>query len=136
MIKRKIITVLIILTMISFTFSGCGKKEDEFDDYALFQDEVETVVSGDPAKEETDSQVFSENEQTTSNNNKTTQSAEPVTNVSELFTDAELDQFTPFQDEEKSYCLINDGHATPVYDRGEGCYFPVSPCGRRGRQRG
>ena len=51
MIKRKIITVLIILTMISFAFSGCGKKEDEFDDYALFQDEVETVVSGDPAKE-------------------------------------------------------------------------------------
>ncbi len=126
MIKRKTITVLIILTMISFTFSGCGKKEDEFDDYALFQDEVETVVSGDPAKEETDSQVFSENEQTTSNNNKTTQSAEPVTNVSELFTDADLDQFTPFQDEEKSYCLINDGHATPVYDRGEGCYFPYS----------
>ena len=126
MIKRKTITLLIIFTMLSSAFVGCGKKEEEFDDYALFLDEEKPVEGETGTDEVSDSQVFSENEQTTSNNNMTTKFAEPVTNVSELFNDADLDQFTPFKSEESSYCLINGGYATPVYDRAEGCFFPYS----------
>ena len=63
MLNKKTIVRMIILSMLLSALAGCGKKEDEFDDYALFLDEEKTVEGEASAKEETDSQAYENNEQ-------------------------------------------------------------------------
>ena len=63
MINKKTIVRMIILSMLLFALAGCGKKEDEFDDYALFLDEEKPVEGDAAAKDETDSQAYEKNEQ-------------------------------------------------------------------------
>lgn len=125
MINKKTIMRMIILSMLLYALAGCGKKEDEFDDYALFLDEEKPVEGDAAAKDETDSQAYEKNERVIENN-KSAKFAEPVLKADDLFADADLDQYTPFQNEQNSYCLINDGYATPVYDREDGLFFPFS----------
>ena len=124
MTGKKIITTLLISVLIFVTISGCGSKEDQFDDYALFKDEVKTVATENGEQSQaSDSHTYEANEQNIITN-KTASFTEAPKSTDELFRDADTNSFTPFQDENKSYCLINEGYGTPVYDRGEGSYFP------------
>ena len=61
MINKKTIVRMIILSMLLYALAGCGKKEDEFDDYALFLDEEKPVEGDAAAKDETDSQAYEKN---------------------------------------------------------------------------
>jgi len=121
----KLFLIILLVISLAIVVTGCGKKEDEFDDYALFLDEEKPVEGDAAAKDETDSQAYEKNERVIENN-KSAKFAEPVLKADDLFADADLDQYTPFQNEQNSYCLINDGYATPVYDREDGLFFPFS----------
>lgn len=118
-------TLISLMTLaIVFLISACGQKQEEFNDYSLFEDE-NTNSQEDSVKEEIHDQVFAPNERVIPEG-KIAKSVPPANNAADLFTDADLNVFEPFLNSSKSYCLINEGYATPVFDRQEGSFFPYS----------
>ena len=127
MITREKILISLMTCMMILTMTACGQKQEEFNDYSLFED-GNISSQADSAKEEINDQVFTPNEQINSGG-KISKSMPPANNTAEIFVDADLNMYEPFLNSEKSYCLINEGYATPVFDRQEGSFFPYSLVG-------
>ena len=128
MITRTKTLIALTACTIILLMTGCAQKQEEFNDYSLFEDESKNDEAGSIEEEISDKPynlVFTPNEQMTSDSKKSGSLA-PFKNASDIFVNADLNLFEPFLNAEKSYCLINEGYGTPVFDRQEGSFFPYS----------
>ena len=103
--KKKIMS-LILISSFSMCVFGCSKTDPESSELLTSQ------------VDETNISVSDETIQTTIKSNDWTMPtvplSDPITDVSEMFSEASENAFVPFQDPERSFCWNQEGFAGPV----------------------